>query len=224
MLRLLANDFRLNAVFVFWVFLLFNVQLVLMAWLAMTGRHVVGGIQSGIVFASAIAVAVFLREEQNKGQIIIRSLPISHSKVVCARYLSISLFVIAGAVYGLFFWLIVAQSIRNAYMHEDFLRLLGDWYAGMKYSWITLALVAAATVAIAVPLIVRYGTFWRILFGYLIVMIGWSRTITYLQYWSLGLRIHLGLTRWILLVLVLIIAMETFSIWLSVRLYSRREL
>jgi len=223
MLRLLVNDFRLNAVFVFWVFLLFNLQLVLMAKLGILGYEV-GGIESvGIAFASAMVVAVFLREEQNKGQIVIRSLPISHAKVVCARYLSISLFVIASVLYGLFFYVVVGSSIQNTYIQAHFIRFIRDPHFEIVHFCIAWALAVSATVSIAVPLIFRYGTFWRILIGYVVVMVGWFRCVPYLLRWSESAALIFGSLGWVLF-LVLMIAILAASIRLSILLYGRKEL
>jgi hypothetical protein len=225
MIRLLVNDFRLNAVFVFWVFLFFNAQLFLMAKLGVLGRYAVGGIQSaGIVFASVMVVAVFLREEQHKGQIVIRSLPISHGKIVCARYLSISLFVLACALYGFFYWVVVGSSIQNRYFIERFHSVLGDPGIAIMHSLIARALATSAAVAIAVPLIVRYGTFWRILIGYMVLTVGWSRSIPSLLRWSESESHIFGSVGWVLVAVVLIIAIIAASIRLSIWLYARKEL
>jgi hypothetical protein len=195
-----------------------------MACLAMGGRPVVGGIQSGIVFASAIAVAVFIREEQNKGQIINRSLPISHFKAVCARYLSISLFVVSSVLYGLFFWLIIAPSIHSTYLQEHFLHLLGDRYVAPQHFFMAHELAVGVTIAIGVPLIYRYGTFWRIVIGYLIVFACWSRTVTYLQECSHSIMLEMGLLGSILFAMIFPIAIVTVSIQLSIRFYGRKQL
>lgn len=223
MLRLIINDFRLNAVFVFWVFLLFNVQLVLMARLGILGKYVVGGTQLGFAFASAMVVAVFLREEQNKGQVINRSLPISHAKVVCARYLSVCLLVIGNVLYGLFYQGLVGLSRPVIYVHVDLFGMFGDSYP-IGHSLIVRALAVATTIAIAVPLVVRYGTFWRILIGYVVLTAGWSRAVEYLLRWSLSARLLFGSLGWFLLGVLLIIAILATSIQLSTWLYGKREL
>ncbi|MCX6145174.1 MAG: ABC-2 transporter permease [Ignavibacteriales bacterium] len=180
MLRLLANDFRLNAVFVFWVFLLFNVQLVLMAWLGGPGKYLLSGLQSGIAFASAMVVAVFLREEQNRGQIINRSLPISHAKAVYARYLSVALFVIANMLYGMFYQRVVG---------------LPEWISHMD-----------------------------LYFLFVVVMVGWSRCIPYLQRWSVSSALVFGSLGSVFLVVVFMIVILAVSIRLSTWLYARKEL
>ena len=226
MLRLLVNDFRLNAVFVFWVFLMFNVQLVLMAKLGILGIYSVGSIQTaGIVFASAIIVAVFLREELNKGQIVIRSLPISHAKVVSARYLSISLLFLWCVLYGILFWVIVGSFGQYTYMEWHFRLVVGDPGFSMAHSLIARALAISTTVAIGVPLIVRFGTFWRILIIYAVLMTAWSIVIFHLlQLSSVAAHFFGSLSAWVLVALVFISVILAGSIWLSTWLYGRKEL
>jgi hypothetical protein len=226
MLRLLVNDFRLNAVFVFWAFFLFNVHLVLMAALGLLGKYAVVGVQSAAtVIASAMVVAVFLREEQNKGQILIRSLPISHGKVVCARYLSICLLVIGSMLYGIFYWAVVGSSIHNTYLALHFRFLLEDPSSTIAHSLIARALAISTAVAIAVPLIVRYGTFWRILIMYAVLMIAWSAAIVHLVSWSSVAADFFGSpTAWLLVSVVFIITILAASIRLSTWLYGRKDL
>jgi hypothetical protein len=224
MLRLLVNDLRLNAVFVFWVFLLFNVQLVLMAWLGGPGKYLLGGLQSGIAFASAMVVAVFLREEQNKGQIIIRSLPISHAKVVYARYSSVALFVIANVLYGMFYQRVVGSPEWITNVHLFFLFRLNDSLFVNEHTLIAWALAVTLTICIAVPLIIRYGTFWRVMIGYVVVMVGWSRCVPYLQRWSVSSALVFGPLGSVFLAVVFMIAILAASIRLSTLLYGRKEL
>jgi hypothetical protein len=226
MLRLMVNDFRLNAVFVFCVFFLFNVHLVLMAGLGILGRYTVAGIQSAaIVVASGMVVAVFLREEQNKGQIVIRSLPISHVKVVCARYLSILLLVIGSVVYGFFYWVVVGSTIQNTYLAWHFRFFLGDPGFAFAHSLIARALAISTTVAITVPLIVRFGTFWRILIIYALLMTVWSIAIVHLLRWSSIAAHFLGsVEAWLLVSVVFMLTILAASIRLSTWLYARKDL
>lgn len=221
MLRLMMNDLRLNAVFVFWVFLLFNVQLVLAARLGMLGRHGFSGIQLGVAFASAMVLAVFLREEQNNGQVINRSLPISHAKVVCARYLSVCLLVVGNVLYGLFYQGVVGSSRPVTYVYVHLFDVFGPYPIG--HSLIVWALAVTTTIAIVVPLIVRYGTFWRILIGYVVLTVCWSRIIEYLLRWSVSARLLFGSLGWFLLGLLFMIAILAASIRLSAWLYGKRE-
>jgi hypothetical protein len=224
MLRLIANDFRLNAVFVFWVFLLSNVQLVLMAWLGGPWKYLLGGLQSGIAFGSAMVIAVFLREEQNKGQVINRSLPISHAKVVYARYLSVALFVIANVLYGLFYQRVVFSPKPIFHVHSELYFQLADSFLAIEHSLVARTLVVTMTISIVVPLIIRYGTFWRILIGYVVVIVSWLRCVPYLIFWSNSSAHVFGWFAWILLVVVLMIVMLGVSIRLSTWLYGRKDL
>jgi hypothetical protein len=226
MLRLIANDFRLNAVFVFWAFFLFNLQLVLLAWLGALGKYAVAGVQSaGIIFASAMVVAVFLREEQNKGQIVNRSLPISHGKIVCARYLSILIFVIGSVFYGVFYWVVVGSTIQNTYTALHFHLGLGDRGFAIQHSLIARALAISTTIAIAVPLIIRFGTFWRILIMYALLMTAWSIAIVYVVRWSIVAAYFLGsVEAWSLLAACFMVAILAASVRLSTWLYGRKDL
>jgi hypothetical protein len=224
MLRLVVNDVRLNAVFVFWVFLFFNVYLLLMAWLGGPGKLLLGGLQSGIAFASAMVIAIFLREEQNTGQVIIRSLPISHTRVVYARYLSITLFVIANVLYGLFYQSIVGSPRPIVHEHLDFLLMINDSFFSLEHSLAARLLAVVITISITVPLIIRYGTFWRILIGYVVVMVGWARGIPFLLGWCKSAALFFGSPGWVLLAAVIMVAMIAASIRLSIRLYGRKEL
>jgi hypothetical protein len=224
MLRLLVNDFRLNAVFVFWVFLLFNVELILTAWLGVSGTFLLGGIQSGIAFASAMVVAVFLREEQNKAQIINRSLPISHAKLVNARYLSIAIFVIANVSYGMMYQRVVGSPRPIAFWHFELLLRANASFFMIRDSLLVQALAASTAVCVAVPLIIRYGTFWRILIGYVAAIIGWSRCIPYLLNWSDSAARFFGSPGWTLLAVVFMIATTAASIRLSIWLCDRKDL
>jgi hypothetical protein len=225
MLRLVVNDFRLNAIFAFWVFLLFNVQLVLMAWLGGPGKYLLSGLQSGIAFASAMVVAVFLREEQNRGKIINRSLPISHAKAVYARYLSVALYVIANMLYGVFYQRVVGLPEWISRMDLYFLFRLNDSLFVTEHSLIAWALAVTLTICIAVPLCARYGTFWRILIGYVVLIIGWPTIIACLVRCSVSATVLFGsVGGWILVAVVFMIAILAASIRLSTWLYGRKDL
>ena len=224
MLRLLVNDIRLNAVFMFWVFVLFNLHLVLMAWLGGPGKYLLGGLQSGIAFASAMAVAVFLREEQSAGQIITRSLPISHQKVVYARYLLVATFLIVDVSYGLFYQRAVGSPRVIVHEHLDFLFLLNDSFSAIEHSLLARALGVTIAICIALPLIIRFGTFWRILIGYMVVVLGWQFCINSLVRWSELSASVVGSRVWVVLSVAIMVLMSIVSIRLSVQLYRRKEL
>jgi hypothetical protein len=86
-------------------------------------------------------------------------------------------------------------------------------------------LAISTTVAIAVPLIIRFGTFWRILMIYAALMAIWSVSIVHLLKLS-SFAAHFFGSReaWILVAVWFMIAILAVSIRQSTRLYSRREL
>ncbi|MGA3246335.1 MAG: ABC-2 transporter permease [Bacteroidota bacterium] len=229
MRRLIANDFRLNAVLFSWLFVISNLYYLLLARIHMLGRgYAQGGVAVGIAFTSLMVLALFLREDQNKGQIIYRSLPLSHAKIVSARYISVFLIAMANVAYGVSIQLINlrlgpwvmrygGRVVRDVSIQMD------AGYA-LEHSLIARALALTVVISVAVPLIIRYGSLWRILIGYLVLMFVWSIGVSRLLRLSLYTGFFLGLSRWMFFAIVSMCIMLSISYKLSVWLYGRREL
>jgi hypothetical protein len=229
MRRLVANDFRLNAVLFFTLFVISNLYYLLLARMHMLGRtYAPGGVGVGIAFASVMVLALFLREDQNTGQIMYRSLPLSHAKIVSARYISILLIGLANITYG-----VAVQSI-NSRLSPWVLRFGGrivqdlnvqlDGGYALEHSLIARALAVTIVISLAVPLTIRYGSLWRTLVGYVIFMFVWTTGVKHLLRFSLYTGFFLGLSRWTFFTLVSMGIMLLISYRLSVWLYGRREL
>jgi len=229
MRRLVANDFKLNAVLFSWLFVISNLYYLLLARIHMLGRgYTPGGVAVGIAFTSVMVLALFLREDQNKGQIIYRSLPLSHAKIVSARYISVFLIAMANVAYGVSIQLINlrlgpwvmrygGRVVRDVSIQMD------AGYA-LEHSLIARALALTVVISVAVPLIIRYGSLWRILIGYLVLMFVWSIGVSRLLRLSLYTGFFLGLSRWMFFAIVSMCIMLSISYKLSVWLYGRREL
>jgi hypothetical protein len=175
-----------------------------------------------------MVLALFLREDQNKGQIIYRSLPLSHAKIVSARYISVFLIAMANVAYGVSIQLINlrlgpwvmrygGRVVRDVSIQMD------AGYA-LEHSLIARALALTVVISVAVPLIIRYGSLWRILIGYLVLMFVWSIGVSRLLRLSLYTGFFLGLSRWMFFAIVSMCIMLSISYKLSVWLYGRREL
>lgn len=227
--RLVANDFRLNAVLFFALFVISNFLYLFLARAHLLGKtYASGGLGVGLAVTSVMVVALFLREDQNKGQIIYRSLPLSHAKIVSARYFSVLLVGIANIAYG------VAVQAINARLSPWVGRLGGriirdmsfqmDSGYALEHSLIARALAVTIVVSLAIPLIIRYGSLWRILLGYLIVILVWSTGVDHLLRFSLHTSFFLGLSRWMFFATVFMCITLALSYKLSVWLYGRREL
>jgi hypothetical protein len=229
MRRLIANDFRLNAVLFFALFVISNLLYLLLARIHALGEtYAPGGVGVGLAMTSVMVLALFLREDQNKGQIIYRSLPLSHAKIVSARYISIFLIGTANIAYG-----VAMQSINSRLgpwvrrFGSRFVQTLSvqlDGGYALEHSLIARALAVIIVISVAVPLIIRYGSLWKILLGYLVLMLVWSTGVNHLLRFSLYTGFFLGLSRWTFFAIVSMCIMLSISYKLSVWLYGRREL
>jgi hypothetical protein len=229
MLRLVVNDFRLNAVLFFWLFVISNLLYLLLARInQLGGPYAPGGFGVGLAMTSVMVLALFLREDQSKGQIMYRSLPLSHKTVVSARYLSVLLIGAANIAYGM-----AVQSINlrlgpwvrrfGGSMVRDLSVQLDSGYS-LEHSLIARALIATIVIALAIPLIIRYGSLWSILSGYLIIILGWAWSVNRLLRFSLYTGFFLGLERWTFFAVVLMFITLSISWRLSVWLYGKRDL
>ncbi len=157
-----------------------------------------------------------------------RSIPLSHAKIVSARFISIFLIGLANLAYG-----VAVQSI-NARLGPWVGRLGGriirdmsfqmDSGYALEHSVIARALAVTIVISLAVPLIIRYGSLWRILLGYLILMFVWSMGVEHLLRVSLHTGFFLGMSLWTFFAVVVMGITLSISWRISVWLYGRREL
>ena len=220
MLRLLYNDIRLNAVWFFWVFLLLNLEIILTTMMFTYPRRY-GSLSVGLSFAMSFPLVLILREEYWKGHIVNRSLPVTASRLVTARYLSVYLLGLASAFYG--------------WSYQGFIEFVGphaslSYYAAqmeagyaIEHSLIARSLGLCLTLALAFPLVLRFGSVWRIIIGYVGLRVIWGKLTDYLLGLSLHATIFLGLSRWVFFVTVFIIAIIAMSVRCSIWLYRQRE-
>jgi hypothetical protein len=230
MRRLIANDLKMNASLLFAVFVISNVVYLFMARLHMLrSMYTVGGVQMGLAVTSVMVLALFLREELSKGQVIYRSLPLDHSKIILAKYVTVILIGLANLAYGIS--IEVINTYIGPWMHgrirywaiRGLFAQLDTGYA-MQYSVFARAIAVTIVVSISFPLMIRFGSIWRILIGYVIVMLLWSKAIDRLLHFSLYTSFSIGLSRWIFFSVALMMISLGISYRLSVWLYGRREL
>ena len=227
MLRIVASQLKLNALTLFTLFVVSNVAYLYLARLRFLG-YGAGGLQVGIATAAVIIVALFLRHQQTNGDVIYRSLPVHHSSIVSAMFLLIFTIMIGNLAYGF------SVEVINLHIGPWMLERLRWWriqrlfkvfdvgYA-VEHSMLARALAFTIVTSVAIPLIVRYGTMWRILLGYVIVTLLWARAVNYLLHFSLYTSFFLGLSRWSFLAIVLMMMSLGLSWRLSVWLYGQRE-
>jgi hypothetical protein len=77
--------------------------------------------------------------------------------------------------------------------------------------------------ALAAPLIIRFGTFWRIVIGFLALQFFWGSFVEILLRFSLKSGFFLGIPRWSFFSSLLALALLAISLRVSVWLYDRRE-
>ena len=223
MARLILNDIRLNALGFMVVFVLFNLFLDFLSALMMLHYRHTAGAGAGLYFASVMVLYIFLHEEHNKGQTIYRSLPLSHVKIVTARYLSIFLIALACIVYGLLFQLVILR-LSPAHYVLHLTNQMDPGYA-FEHSLIARGLAASLIMGVAIPLLMRFSIpITGILAGYLVSLFIWSRLVDRLMDYSLHTSFFLGLSRWSCFAVVLVIAINAIAIRLSIWLYGQRQL
>lgn len=230
MLRIVVNQFKLNALLLFMMFVVSNVAYLIIARLhGMIAYNSPGAIQVTIVTTSVMILGLFLREEQGKGQIIYRSLPLRHSTVVAAMYLLVIIVLLLNMAYGLSIQLINAHIgpwVPASLQYHALDRLFSQFDAGyaVEHSILARALAFTTVISVSIPLIIRYGSMWRILLGYLVVILLWDKGVDQLLRSSLNTGFFLGLSRWVAFATVLMMIGLGFSWRLSVWLYGRRDL
>jgi hypothetical protein len=230
MLRLIVNDLKMNATLLFVVFVLSNVVYLFMARLhLLRSMYSPGGVSVGLAVTSVMVLALFLREELSRGQVIFRSLPLHHSKIILAKYALVILIGLANLAYG------ISIEVINTYVGPWMHGRSRDWairwlfaqldtgYA-MQYSVLARAIAVTIVVSISIPLIIRFGNIWGILLGYLILMLLWSKGIDRLLHFSLYSSFEIGLSRLTFFAVGLMMISVGISYRLSVWLYGRRDL
>ena len=221
MLRLVFNDIRLNAAWFLWIFIFLNSSIIL-GFVRYTYPHYYMSIEAGISFATLMPLVLFTREEYYKGQYICRSIPVGRVKQVLARYVSVLFLGIAPALYGWLYQVVIEQLGPHGSL-AYYAQQMESGYA-TEHSMIARGLALSMVVAVAVPLIIRFGSPLKIIIAYVISLFVWGSVVDLLLKISLHLGMFLGLSRWMFFASVLSIASLGISAWVSVRLHGRRDL
>ena len=225
MLRLLYNDFRLNGVWFFWVFLLLNLELGVSV-----GMHLFysqySSLSVGLSYAMIPPLVLFLREEYWKAQVVGRSLPVSPATSVMTRYLAVCVLGLLPSLYGLLFQRIIEILGPHASQYTSLsfrAQQMESGYA-IEHSLIARSLGLSIALAIVMPLVIRFGSVWRILIGFVGLRIVWSKFIDFLLGYSLHTSFFLGLSRWVFFATVFVIGILAMSVRVSIWLYVKRDL
>ena len=229
MLRIVASQLKLNALLLFTVFLVENVVYLLFARRGALLGFGPGPIQVGIATASMMIVAMLVRQQQNKGDVIYRSLPLHHSTVVSAMFLLVFIIILTNLAYGFSIQFInvhigpwVPERLRSHAINRLFAQF--DSGYAVEHSWLARAFAFTIVTSVSIPLIIRYGTMWSILIGYMVAVLVWPKAVDYLLDYSLHTSFFLGLSRWMFFAILLMITCLAVSFGLSVRLYRARDL
>ncbi len=220
MLRLVRNEFRMNASLLCLVFMLMNLGLIVRATsVPFPVRY--SALRIGFAYAMAMPLIVLLREAYYKGHVLARSMPLSAFNYVLARYSSLVLLGLVTIAYG---WL-YQVSLESTVPHLSRAYLAHQMEPGyaVEHSLIARGLGFSILLAVAAPLAIRFGTFWRIIIGYFAVQIVWGRFIDFLLAFSLKSMFFLGMSRWVFFASLIAVASLSISISVSVWLYGRRE-
>lgn len=220
MLRLLANDFRLNAVWFSWIFVLLNISIML-GFIGYNYPHHYLSMKVGISYITLMPLVLFLREEHYKGEVVRRSIPVSHIQRVFARYISVLLLGIAPVLYGYLYQFLIELVGPHGSL-SFYAEQLESGYA-TEHSLIARGLALTMAFAVIVPLTMRLGVF-RMLGVYLVLLIVWTRVTDFFLNFSLHAGMFLGLSRWFFFASLLIIVCLVVSVWISLRLVRRRDL
>jgi hypothetical protein len=228
MLRIVASELRMNALLLFTVFVVSNLVYL---FLAHAGRLLVygpGAMQIGILTSSVMILALFLRQQQSKVEVMYRSLPLRHSTVISAMFLLVFVVLLANVAYGISLQIInvhigpwVPERLRSYALYRLFTQTEPGY--AVEHSLLARALAFTIVVSVSIPLIVRFGSMWRILLGSLLVGFLWAKAVDYLLRVSLYTSFAIGLSRWACFATLLMIASLGISFWLSVRLYGVRD-
>jgi hypothetical protein len=174
-------------------------------------------------------LALFLRQQQSKVEVMYRSLPLRHSTVISAMFLLVFVVLLANVAYGISLQIInvhigpwVPERLRSYALYRLFTQTEPGY--AVEHSLLARALAFTIVVSVSIPLIVRFGSMWRILLGSLLVGFLWAKAVDYLLRVSLYTSFAIGLSRWACFATLLMIASLGISFWLSVRLYGVRDM
>ncbi len=213
MLRLIRNDIAANSVSLFGLFLLLNAGLVLIV----NGREpLVGGLLFGILMASVAPLPALLRAELSKSIVIYQSLPIRKSDIILSKY---------GTVYVLIGVTVAYTVFYLSVMHYAGLPLVFRGVApGLRNALTTEFLIGGITIAIAMPFVIRFGTFMRIIWGIAIIVVAHNLTVVFLKNLMMrGIGV-LGVRGLMISVLLFTILINASSIFVSKNILHRRDL
>lgn len=229
MLRIVASQLKQNALLLFTLFVGSNFLYLLQARTMGPWSFQGGAVRLGIATATVMIVAIFIRHQQANGDVIYRSLPLRPSTIVSAMFLLVFTIMLANLVHGLCIQVINAYlgpwvpARLRTYAIRQLFNQFEPGYA-IEHSMLARAIAFTIVTSVAIPLIIRYGTMWSILIGYMVAVLVWPKAIDYLLDYSLRTSFFLGLSRWIFFATLLMIAALSISFWISVRLYGARDL
>lgn len=213
MLRLIRNDLAANSVSLFGLFLLLNAGLVLIV----SGREpMAGGLLFGILMASVAPLPALLRAELSKNIVIYQSLPIRKSDIVLSKYGIVYVLIVVTLVYTVFYLSV---------MHYAGLPLVfRGSVTGLRNRLITEFLIGGIAIATAMPLVIRFGTFMRIIWGIAIIVVAHSLTVVFLNNLMMRGVGVLGVRSLMISVLLFTILINAGSIFVSNNILHRRDL
>lgn len=219
MVRLVVNDIRLNSDWLFLLFLLLNIMI---AGAMTPYPYHYSGMRAGLSFTMLMPLVVVLREEYYRGHQVLHSLPIGNERLIYARYISVVLLAIAPALYGWLYQALIEYLGPHGPL-SYYAQQLESGYS-VEHSLIASSIGWSALLALGMPLVVMFGSFWRVLVAFLALQVVWGRVLDYLLALSLRTSSFLGMSRWMFFVTVFIIAITAISVRLSVWLEGQREL
>lgn len=221
MLRLMWNEIKLNASLLLLIFMLMNLGLIMYA-ARMPGPVRFSALRIGVGYAMTMPLIALLREAYYKGYIVNRSLPLSTLRLVLARYCSLILLGLVTIAYGFLYQEILESLVPRLSRTYLSWHMIESGY-GIEHSLIARGLGYSALLAIAVPLVVRYGSFWRLVIAYLAVQAIWGRFVDLLLELSLHSSIFLGMSRWVFFASLSCIIILAISVQVSVWLCKLRD-
>ncbi len=216
MLTLVKNDVRANSLSILFMFLMLNGGFIL-AILSHLRLPVL--LLIGLWFSMIVPLPILLRAEQFKSTVNYRSLPIRVSSLAGGKYLSVILVSLATISYTLAYVYILELGLRS----HQIVYSIEAGYA-FPHTFIARALFSVVVLAVGMPLLCAAGSFLRIVWGALFILIVRSVAIDRLLDFSLHSTFSMGLNAWVFFVLVVSIILLILSSEISARILSRRDL
>jgi ABC-2 family transporter protein len=174
---------------------------------------------AGILNSALVLVSIFFVEERWRTNVLSRSLPLSPSKIVLARHLSVWLPVFFLMVYEICFqiiWVLLQP-------HSSF-RILGSLPIGFIINPITHWIcVCAILFAIFIPIFFGFGTMRPILFGLFAAWILLSTSPFNIEPMIAGTAHELSIFPTMALGVLFLIGLQLISYAFSLWLFKRRE-